>query len=185
MCGGLYNGELTMRNLKLSLATMALAICGAACGSSTASAQIQTYYSPGYAVPAYVPGPTVYAPPIVVARPIVVTPAPVQVVTAYRPIVPTYVAPAAVYSTYRSVVPTPIYRPTYTVPTYTVPTYTAPTYTARTYTAAAYRVPAYTPPAYGTVTRYRSGYVGPGVGGAPSLYTPGQPVRNALRFVVP
>ena len=142
-----------MQNLKLRLATIALAICGAVCGASTASAQVQVYYSPGYAAPVYAPSPFMYAPPVVVARPIVVAPVPVQVVTAYRPVAPTYVAPAAVYSTYR-----PVY-----------PVAPAPIYA----------------PAYGTVARYRSGYVGPGLGGAPSVYTPGQPVRNAIRYVVP
>jgi len=143
-----------MRNWKLRLATVALAMCGAAWGAPSASAQFGTYYSSGYGVPVYGPSPIVYAPQIVVARPIVVAPPPVQIITAYRPVVPTYVAPAAAYSTYRPVYPV------------------AP-------------APIYVPPVYGTVARYRSGYVGPGLGGAPSVYTPGQPVRNAIRFVVP
>jgi len=148
-----------MRNWKLRLATVVFAICGAAWDASSASAQFGTYYTPGYytpryGVPVYGPSPIVYAPQIVVARPIVVAPAPVQIVTAYRPVVPTYVAPAAAYSTYRPVYP---FAP----------------------------APVYAPPAYGTVARYRSGYLGPGLGGAPSVYTPGQPVRNAIRFVVP
>ena len=137
-----------MRNLKLCLATMALAISGAICGAPSASAQIRTYYAPGYY------GPTLYAPPIVVAPPIIAAPPPVQIVSAYRPVLPTYVAPAAAYSTYRPVYPV------------------AP-------------APLYVPPSYGTVARYRSGYIGPGLGGAPSVYTPGQPVRNAIRFIVP
>lgn len=102
-----------MQNLKLYVATLALAICGVASDTS-ASAQVRTYYSTGYAIPAYAPNPVVYAPPMVVARPIVVAPVPLQVVTAYRPVVPTHVAPAAVYSMYRPVVPAPIYAP----PTY-------------------------------------------------------------------
>ena len=136
-----------MQNLKLCLGTVVLAICGATCGTPSAIAQIRTYYSPVYATPVHGPAPIVYATQVVVARPIVVAPPPVQVVTAYRPVVSTYVAPAAVYSTYRPVYPV------------------APT-------------PLYAPPAYGTVVRYRSGY-------APSVYTPGQPVRNAIRYVVP
>ena len=143
-----------MRNWKLSLATVALAICGSF-GASSASAQFGPYYSAGYGVPVYGPA---YAPPMMVARPVVVASAPVQVVTApvvtaYRPVVPTYVAPVAAYSTYRPVYPAP--------------------------------APVYAPPAYGTVARYRSGYVAPGLGGVPSVYTPGQPVRNAIRYVVP
>lgn len=97
----------------------------------------------------------VLSPVPVLAPPMMVMPAPVPVVTAYRPVVPAYVAPAA-YSTY---------RPAYTLP----PVPVAP-------------LPAY---GYGTVARYRTGVVGPGLGGFPSVYTPGQPVRNALRFVVP
>jgi hypothetical protein len=143
-----------MGTWKLFLATAVLAICGTVCNTPLASAQVRAYYSVGYGVPVYGPSPIPYAPPIVVARPIVVAPVPVQVVTAYSPVVPTYIAPAAVYSTYRPVYPV------------------AP-------------APIYVPPAYGTVARYRSGYIGPGLGGAPSVYTPGQPVRNAIRYVVP
>ncbi len=141
-----------MRIWKLNLATVALAICGITFGASSADAQF------GYGVPVYGPSPIVIAPPVTVAPPVIVAP---PVVTSYRPIVPTYVAPAAVYSTYRPVypvAPAPVYIPPVSV---------------------------YVPPAYGTVTSYRAGFVGPGLGGIPSVYTPGQPVRNALRYVVP
>lgn len=166
-------GTLAMRSWKISLATGVLAICGAY-GASSVSAQFGAHYGGSYPTPVYnapvyrvpVYGPTI-APPIVVARPVVVAPAPV--VTAYRPVVPTYLAPVASYSTYR-----PVY-PAATVPVATVPVATVPIAT----------VPVYAPPAYGTVARYRSGYLGPGLGGVPSVYTPGQPVRNAIRYVVP
>jgi hypothetical protein len=138
--------------------------------ASLVSAQIVVYSQPyvqpvpvGYG-PLVVTGPVAPAfvpPPVSVVsayRPVVpaYTPPPVAVVSSYRPVVPTYVAPATAYSTY---------RPAYAAPVAVV---TAP--------------PA---PVYGTVTRYRTGVVGPGLGGLPSVYTPGQPVRNALRYVVP
>ncbi len=145
-----------MQNWKLSLATLATAILGVALSCSTASAQIRTYYSAGYGVPVFPPSPVMIAPPIVVAPPVVFTP-PVPVVSTYRPVVPTYVAPASAYTTLR-----PVYPVVPAVP-----------------------APIYAPPAYGTVARYRSGYLAPGLGGAPSVYTPGQPVRNAIRYVVP
>ena len=148
-----------MHNLKLCLATVALAIYGAAYGAASASAQIQTYYSPVYGAPVYGQGPIVYAPPIVVARPMGVVP-PLPIVTAYRPIAPTYVAPGAVYSAY---------RPAYPAAPVTV-------YAPATLVA---------PPVYGAAVRFRAGYVGRGLGGVPSVYTPGQPVRNAIRYVVP
>jgi hypothetical protein len=97
-------------------------------------------------------GPFPILPPTVVAHPLYV-PAPVSGVSAYRPIVPTYVAPAT-YSAYR-------------------PAYVAPV------------IPVAPVPTYGSVVRYRTGVVGPGLGGIPSVYTPGQPVRNALRYIVP
>ena len=90
-----------------------------------------------------------YAPPVPVVQVAPVAP----VVSAYRPAVTTYVAPAATvraYSTYRPV----------------VPAYAAPI------------VPV--SPRY-----YRPAVVGPGIGGFPNLYRPGQPVRNALRFAIP
>lgn len=147
-----------MRNWKFRLATLAVAACGVTLSASSASAQFGPIYTVGFGAPVYAPAPityapaVAYAPQVVVARPVVVAPAPVQVVTSYRPVVPTYVAPAASYSTYRPVYPV-------------IP------------------APVYAPPAYGAV--YRTGYIGPGLGGVPSVYTPGQPVRNALRYVVP
>jgi hypothetical protein len=128
-------------------------------------AQVVTVYSP---VVSPLPIPTVIAPTTVVARPVVAGPvitAPVvsspvvvpvsPVVTTYRPVVPAYVVPPA--TTYAAPVTT-VYRPSYT----TVPVAT-----------------------YGTAVPYRTGYIGGGLGGVPSVYVPGQPVRNAFRYVLP
>ncbi len=116
-----------------------------------------------------------------IGAPVFVAPPQVPVVTAYRPVVPTYVAPAAVYSTYRPVypvAPAAVYIPPTTV-------YAPPVYAPPVYAPPVYAPPVYAPPVYGTVARYRTGYLAPGLGGSPSVYTPGQPVRNALRYVVP
>ena len=147
--------------------------------SNHAFAQFHTVYSP------YVPvvqTPGIMPPQVVVARPViapqVITPvyAPpmvtAPVVTAYRPVVPaTYVVPAYTTS----------YAPTYSA-SY-VPTYSAgyaPAYSA-------YRpvVPVAPVPVYSAPLAYRPGVVGVGVGGVPTVYTPGQPVRNVLRYIAP
>ncbi len=119
-----------------------LAIAFATVQASDLSAQV---WVGGY-------GPVPVVAPVVVARPVVpvILPQP-TVVTAYRPVVPTVVAPVAAYS---------VARPAYVAPVAVVP---APV----------------------TVARYRTGYIGPGLGGYPTVYTPGQPIRNAVRYVVP
>lgn len=60
----------------------------------------------------------------------------------------------------------------------------------RTYVAppvVAYRSyrPVVAAPVYSPVVRVRPTVVGPGIGGFPNVYVPGQPLRNALRFTIP
>lgn len=102
--------------------------------------------------------------PRVVARAIVPVPiaAPVYrpaivapVVSAYRPTYSSYVAPAAAVH----ISSYGAYRPVLTAPVYTAPSV--------------------------VTTRIRPAVVGPGIGGLPNVYVPGQPVRNALRFAIP
>lgn len=75
-------------------------------------------------------------------------------------------------------------RPYPVVTAYRLPGYVAP---AAAYSA--YR-PVVAPPVYApvgvvTTVRARPVVVGPGIGGLPNTYVPGQPVRNVLRFAVP
>ncbi len=99
----------------------------------------------------------------------VVIPAPIAVPVA--PIVPTYVAPTVRYA---PVIPTPM------VATPVRSSYRLP------YTVARPVAPVVIAPAVGVpVTQYRPLVVGPGIGGLPNTYVPGQPVRNALRFAIP
>ncbi len=49
---------------------------------------------------------------------------------------------------------------------------------------SAYR-PVVAAPIYSPVVRVRPAVIGPGIGGYPNVYVPGQPVRNALRFTIP
>ncbi len=74
------------------------------------------------------------------------------------------------------------------VSAYRVPTYVAPVVnpvaTYRSYRPVV-ASPVYAPVGVVTTTRVRPAVVGPGIGGLPNVYIPGQPVRNALRFAVP
>lgn len=38
---------------------------------------------------------------------------------------------------------------------------------------------------YAPTSVFRPAVVGPGIGGFPNVYRPGQPIRNALRFAIP
>lgn len=117
--------------------------------------------------PQVVYSPVVSAPVTpVVSTPVVSTP-----VASYT----TYYAPAPV----AAVAPTVSHRVAYPTTTYYAPA--AVTAYSPVVTAAPVPVTTYSP----VVTAYPSYYVGRGVVGQPTVYVPGQPVRNALRFLAP
>lgn len=89
----------------------------------------------------------------------IVLPSPSPVVSAYR--VPSVAPRVAGYGVYQPVVAPPVY---------VAP---APVQLASPVTVAAPNV------------LYRPAVVGSSVSGLPTVYIPGQPVRNALRYVVP
>ncbi len=119
---------------------------------------------------------TTYRPPVTI--PPTVTYAPVIPRTTYRPAVPvtTYYAPTTVYSppttTVGQVPATVAPAPVVTAPAVAAPAVTVPS--PVTVYRPAY-VPVYTTPAY----------VGRGILGRPTVYVPGQPIRNTLRFISP
>ena len=99
------------------------------------------------------------------ASPVAAVPSPYPVVSTYR--VPSVAPRVAGYGVYQPVSPAPIY----VAPTPIV----APT-----------PVPVTSP--VGVVAPnvlYRPAVVGSSISGLPTVYVPGQPVRNALRYVVP
>lgn len=163
-----------------------------------ASAQFHTVYSPYVPIvaPAVTPTTAVYPPPMVVARPMISAPitiasvVPSPVVTAYRPVLPTYVAPTTVYRRIMPAVPTTYVAPAaFPTTAYSV----VPAYSAYrpVVSATLPAVPAFVPvapaavPVYSAASVYRPGVVGTGIGGVPTVYTPGQPLRNALRYLAP
>ncbi len=75
-------------------------------------------------------------------------------------------------------------RPYPVVSPYRVPGYVVPTAAYSTYRPVVVP-PVYAPVGVVTTARVRPAIVGPGIGGLPNVYVPGQPVRNALRFAVP
>ncbi len=193
-----------MRSRILTLATVLAAVNS----GGFASGQIHTAYSPY--VPIVAPTGPLYSTPMVVARPAISAPTVISptyappVVSVYRPIVPTYTVPTYTVPTYT----VPTYSASMlTTPSYTVPAYTAPTTVYRPVLPAAayslypsystYRpvvpatVPAVVPvapatvPVYSAASVYRPGVVGTGIGGVPTVYTPGQPLRNMLRYIAP
>ena len=103
-------------------------------------------------------------------------PAQAQVVVMGRPVVgPRVVA--------RAVLPAPV-LPAPVVTTYrpVVTSYVAPTYGV--YRPVLAPAPVYRSPVVVT-TRVRPAVIGPGIGGLPNVYVPGQPIRNTLRFALP
>ncbi|MEZ6134320.1 MAG: hypothetical protein R3C53_05345 [Pirellulaceae bacterium] len=103
----------------------------------------------------------------------------------FGPVGPRGFGPPVVAARY-AVPVSPVYRASYIAPPVYRSSYIAP----RTYTAAptyAYR-PAIPVPSFPVVpayTTYRPAVVGPGIGGFPNVYVPGQPIRNAIRYAVP
>lgn len=97
---------------------------------------------------------------------------------------PAFVAPP-VARAYR--VATPVPAVAYGIPTYRAG-YVAPaSFVPRSYATpyTSYRPVYPVAPAVVAVPAYRPAVVGPGIGGLPNVYVPGQPVRNALRFAIP
>ena len=160
--------------MNCSKTLLALAIAGglSLVGMQPASAQV-VLVGPPVLVPTY-------APPVVVASPYPVVP-------SYRvPSVPTVGPRIAGYGAYQPVGPAPVY---------TAPVYAAPVYAAPAPVTVTSPVPIYGAPAPVPVTSpvsvaapnvlYRPAVVGSSISGLPTVYVPGQPVRNALRYVVP
>lgn len=80
-------------------------------------------------------------------------------------------------------VPVAYSQPTYTQPTYTQPTYITAGYPSQAgYTPVAYNSPSPILPVTSMPSNY---YVGRGIIGQPKVYVPGQPIRNALRYLTP
>ena len=100
-------------------------------------------------------------PPVLLpaTAPTIVLPSSYPVVTTYS--IPTTAPRVAGYGTYRPIVAPPVY---------VAP---VPTTVARPASIVAPNV------------LYRPAVVGTGIGGLPTVYVPGQPVRNALRYVLP
>ncbi len=131
--------------------------------SPTAQAQM-TVFHPSYA-------------PVVVTPPVPLVAVPLAPATVYRPAI---VAAPVPYGVARPViVNSPIYaaRPVVAPPLVAV---APPVTVARPVVPTSVVIPAAVPRSL-----YRPAVVGPGVGGLPNVYVPGQPVRNALRFALP
>lgn len=75
-------------------------------------------------------------------------------------------------------------RPYPVVSAYRVPGYVVPAAAYSSYRPVV-APPVYVPVGVVTTARVRPAVVGPGIGGLPNVYVPGQPVRNALRYAVP
>ena len=119
----------------------------------------------------------------------VVVPAPVVAPVPVAPTVSVYSPPIVSYSTF-----SPVVAPTYVPPRYVPPSYVAPASVVSPYVVSRPVYPvapvvtslaSVVPLAPAVTSAYRPAVVGAGVGGVPNFYVPGQPVRNALRFVTP
>ena len=122
-------------------------------------------------------------PPVLLpaTAPAIVLPSPYPVVTTYS--IPTAAPRVVGYGTYRP----PVVSPSVVSPSVVAPSVVAPSVVASP--------PVYIAPVPTTVARpvtvaaptvlYRPAVVGSGIGGLPTVYVPGQPVRNALRYVLP
>ena len=137
-------------------------------------------------------------PPVLLpaTAPAIVLPSPYPVVTTYS--IPTAAPRVVGYGTYRppvvspSVVSPSVVSPSVVAPSVVAPSVVAPSVVAPSVVASP---PVYIAPVPTTVARpvtvaaptvlYRPAVVGSGIGGLPTVYVPGQPVRNALRYVLP
>lgn len=134
----------------------------------TAEAQM-TVFRPSYA-------------PVVVAPPPPIVSVPLAPATVYHPAI---VAAPVPYGVARPIIVNPplyaapriVAQPIVALPPVTV---ASPVTVARPVVPTSVLIPAAVPRSL-----YRPAVVGPGVGGLPNVYVPGQPVRNALRFALP